>query len=137
MEEDSLKKWISQVRKGSLELCILAVIKEKSIYAFELIQELEKIESLVLTEGTIYPLLKRLQNDELISSFWVESDNGPPRKYYQITEKGKEFFDEMSKEWIKFTQAINNILKRSEENGYGTSSSNKDRIIHFETKEKS
>ncbi|MFN4152241.1 MAG: PadR family transcriptional regulator [Candidatus Sericytochromatia bacterium] len=131
MEEDSLKKWMSQVRKGSLELCILGLIKEKDIYAFELIQELEKIESLVLTEGTIYPLLKRLQGDELISSFWVESDNGPPRKYYKMTEKGNDFFSEMEKEWTKFNQAINDILNRSKKNDYGTRDTSKDRLIHF------
>lgn len=131
MEEDSLKKWMSQVRKGSLELCILGLIKEKDIYAFELIQELEKIESLVLTEGTIYPLLKRLQGDDLISSFWVESDNGPPRKYYKMTEKGNNFFSEMEKEWTKFNQAINDILNRSKKNDYGTRDTSKDRLIHF------
>lgn len=133
MEEDNLKKWMSQVRKGSLELCILGLIKEKDIYAFELIQELEKIESLVLTEGTIYPLLKRLQGDDLISSFWVESESGPPRKYYRMTERGNDFFNEMEKEWTKFNQAINQILDRSRKNDYGKRDSNKDRLIHIKT----
>lgn len=133
MEEDNLKKWMSQVRKGSLELCILGLIKEKEIYAFELIQELEKIESLVLTEGTIYPLLKRLQSDDLISSFWVESESGPPRKYYRMTDRGNDFFNEMEKEWTKFNQAINQILDRSRKNDYGKRDSNKDRLIHIKT----
>jgi PadR family transcriptional regulator PadR len=97
-----------------LELCILGLIKSREIYAFELIQELEKIDGLILTEGTIYPLLKRLQSENLISSFWVESDSGPPRKYYRITERGVDLFKKMKYEWIQFTGFINNILERSE-----------------------
>jgi PadR family transcriptional regulator PadR len=137
MCEETVKKWLSQVRKGTLELCILGLIKAKEIYAFELIQELEKVDGLVLTEGTIYPLLKRLQSDNLISSFWVESDSGPPRKYYKITERGDELFNRMKQEWFQFTGFINNILVRSE-NGDGTNDDNTgtDKKIHLEVRAK-
>jgi PadR family transcriptional regulator PadR len=117
MCEETMKKWLSQVRKGTLELCLLGLIKSKEVYAFELIQELEKVDGLVLTEGTIYPLLKRLQSESLITSFWCESDSGPPRKYYRITEHGADLFNKMKHEWTQFTGYINNILERSENSG--------------------
>ena len=137
MCEDTLKKWISQVRKGTVELCILGLIKSKETYAFEMVQELEKIDGMVLSEGTIYPLLKRLQTDELISSFWSESDSGPPRKYYRITEKGKNLLEKMMIEWSQFTGFINNILERSKNDDKANDSTREDQQIRFEIRTKS
>ena len=138
MHEETLKKWLSQVRKGSLELCILGLIKSKETYAFEIVQELEKIDGLVLAEGTMYPLLKRLQSDNLITSYWCESDSGPPRKYYKITDNGIGLLDEMMREWFQFTGFINNILERSKESGRTENNDTRqNKQIHLEVRAKS
>lgn len=117
MHSKELKKWIAQIRKGSLDLCILALINKQTQYSFELIQNLKKIDDLIVTEGTIYPLLNRLQSAGLIQSFWAESTSGPPRKYYSMTDKGKELLEQMIGEWNKFSRALDQILEWSQVDG--------------------
>ena len=83
----------SQMRKGILELCILSLINQKEMYVSDLISELRN-GKLNVVEGTLYPLLTRLKNGEFLSYRWEESTGGPPSKYYQITDKGKNFLNE-------------------------------------------
>lgn len=113
MTEDVLKKWLSQVRRGSLELCILGLIRQNDTYAFEMIQALERLDGFVLTEGAIYPLLKRLQSEGLVETYWVESGSGPPRKYYRLTPHGDLLLTRMTTEWQKFSHFVSNILERN------------------------
>ncbi|PLS18268.1 PadR family transcriptional regulator [Bacillus sp. M6-12] len=111
--------WITQVRRGILEFCVLTIVNEKPSYGYDLVTTLSSWEQLAAKEGTLYPLLRRLQKDELIDSFWQESESGPPRKYYQITEQGKELLTVMESEWGKLTRAITELkqIKGEDFNG--------------------
>lgn len=99
----------AQMRKGILELCILSLISKKEMYVSDLIDELRK-GGLDVVEGTLYPLLTRLKNSEFLSYRWEESSGGPPRKYYQITEKGLYFKEELKNTWVEMTTAVNKII---------------------------
>ncbi len=97
-----------QMRKGILELCVLHIISRGEVYASDMIIELTTAKIMVV-EGTLYPLLTRLRKAGLVEYKWVESNSGPPRKYYQITEKGLEFLDQLIETWdglIKSTRKI-------------------------------
>ena len=88
----------SQMRKGTLEYCILLLLKKEPAYTSDIIQKLQEAK-LIVVEGTLYPLLTRLKNSELLSYQWIESTQGPPRKYYQLTPKGEEFLGELETSW--------------------------------------
>lgn len=104
----------SQMRKGILEYCILAIIGKGEIYASDIISQLKEAE-LIVVEGTLYPLLNRLKNAGFLTYNWRESIMGPPRKYYSITENGHQFLVELHKTWgdlsatvLKLTESTNN-----------------------------
>ena len=98
----------SQMRKGILEYCILLLLKKEPAYTSDLIQKLQEAK-LIVVEGTLYPLLTRLKNSGLLSYQWVESTQGPPRKYYQLTEKGEQFLGELETSWEELTNTIMHI----------------------------
>ena len=102
----------AQMRKGVLEFCILSVLKEKDAYTSEILETLKKAKLLVV-EGTIYPLLTRLKNEGLLNYRWEESTSGPPRKYYGLTEIGKEFLNELNGTWTELADAVNIITKKN------------------------
>ena len=101
----------AQMRKGILEFCILSLIDKKEMYVSDLIEELKK-GKLDVVEGTLYPLLKKQKNGEFLSYRWEESTGGPPRKYYQITEKGKTFLAELQNTWKELTDSVNQITQK-------------------------
>lgn len=103
-----LENTIVQMRKGILEFCVLYVISEKEVYASDLIGKLKDAKMMVV-EGTLYPLLTRLKNAELLEYNWVESQSGPPRKYYKLTSKGKKFLKELQKTWTEISESVNTI----------------------------
>lgn len=100
----------SQMRKGVLEYCILSVLDRKESYASSLIEEL-KAANMIVVEGTIYPLLIRLKNQGVLSYRWEESTQGPPRKYYCITDKGRMMLLQMDKEWNEMIKTIETLRK--------------------------
>lgn len=104
-----MSEWTSQVRRGILEYCILLLISKEPRYGYELVTILDRWESLAVTEGTLYPLLRRLLKENCIDSFWKESDSGPPRKYYTLTPAGRLLLDTMSLEWNKLAGAVNEL----------------------------
>lgn len=104
-----MSEWTSQVRRGILEYCILLLISKQPRYGYELVTLLGKWEPLAVTEGTLYPLLRRLLKENYIESFWKESESGPPRKYYRLTDGGRHLMDTMSLEWNKLAAAISHI----------------------------
>jgi PadR family transcriptional regulator PadR len=114
MEQNDFQKSLdnaeAQMRKGVLEYAILLLIAKKKIYANEIISGLQNVH-LVVVEGTIYPLLSRLKNGDLLKYSWEESKSGPPRKYYSITTKGQKFLDGCDEQWQTLEKAIN-ILKK-------------------------
>ncbi|MFC5624325.1 PadR family transcriptional regulator [Algoriphagus winogradskyi] len=87
-----------QMRKGLLEFCVLHIISRGEVYTSDLIEELTQAQMIVV-EGTLYPLLNRLKSASLVEYRWVESESGPPRKYYSITEEGKSFLSTLSNTW--------------------------------------
>jgi PadR family transcriptional regulator PadR len=103
-------EWMAQVRKGLLEYSILAIINRKPVYGYELMSILDGHEALTTTEGTIYPLLRRLEKNGLIQSFWKETAPGtPPRRYYELAENGVQTLAMMNMEWLKIVQSIEKI----------------------------
>ena len=104
MNADNIK---SQMRKGYLEYCILLILRKKPAYASDIISELKEAR-LMVVEGTLYPLLTRLKNGELLDYRWEESTQGPPRKYYEMTALGASFLGELETAW----EEINNVVKK-------------------------
>lgn len=98
----------SQMRKGLLEYCILAIISRDEAYASDILDQL-KVAQLVVVEGTVYPLLTRMKNEGLLTYRWQESTGGPPRKYYTLTDNGQQLLAQLDQEWQSICQAINRI----------------------------
>jgi PadR family transcriptional regulator, regulatory protein PadR len=100
-----------QMRKGLLEFCILHIIARGEVYASDMIEELTEAKMIVV-EGTLYPLLNRLKNASLVSYKWVESESGPPRKYYSITEEGKAFLETLDETWDSLVKSTHMITSK-------------------------
>jgi PadR family transcriptional regulator PadR len=98
----------SQLKRGTLEMCVLAIVSRADCYGYELVNRIS--ECMKITEGTIYPLLKRLKEQNHIDSYIVESQEGPPRKYYTITSGGRDAYREQERQWREFAAGINKIL---------------------------
>jgi PadR family transcriptional regulator, regulatory protein PadR len=101
----------AQMRKGILEYCILLILQKGDAYASDIILKLKE-SKLIVVEGTLYPLLTRQKNAGLLSYRWEESTQGPPRKYYALTDEGKIFLDELDNSWIELVDAINLLKTR-------------------------
>jgi PadR family transcriptional regulator PadR len=102
----------AQMKKGILEYCILSIISKGEAYASDILEEMKACRLLVV-EGTLYPILSRLKNYGLLSYNWVESKSGPPRKYYQLTEQGTLFMNELSLTWAELVNAVNAITQKT------------------------
>jgi PadR family transcriptional regulator PadR len=111
MSED--EAWVTQLYKGTLELCMLALLTNGERYGYEITQALNQADGLGLGEGTIYPLLTRLQREGLVTSRWQESPAGPPRKYYRLTDNGTNALKSMSARWLALTGQVNSILQEA------------------------
>jgi PadR family transcriptional regulator PadR len=98
----------AQFKKGVLELCVLTMISQKDYYGYELVEEISKV--LEISEGTLYPILRRLTEEKYFETYLTESSEGPPRKYYRITKKGKEFQKDQFKQWIEFNNQIGQLI---------------------------
>jgi len=97
-----------QLKKGALELCVLALLSKHDSYAYEIAARLA--DAIGMGEGTIYPLMRRLQTDGLVETYLVESSSGPPRKYYRLSEAGKKNFTSQQAAWKSFSGAVDSIL---------------------------
>lgn len=96
----------SQMRKGILEFCILSIIRRGEAYPSDIVEEM-RAANLNILEGTLYPLLTRLKNAGMLNYRWVESNSGPPRKYFLLTEKGQDFYMELEKTWTELSEGVN------------------------------
>ena len=103
----------SQMRKGVLEFCILSIIQRGEAYPSDIIDEMRKA-NLNLLEGTLYPLLTRLKNADLLSYRWVESSGGPPRKYFSLTEKGAAFYKDLENTWREMADGVERVIRKEE-----------------------
>jgi PadR family transcriptional regulator PadR len=107
-----MDKWEVQLRKGCLELAILASLWPGRLYGLEILRLLEQDSDLVITEGTVYPLLSRLKAEGLLDSEWVEAEAGHPRKYYRLTPAGRRRVVAMGRIWSRFSASLNRLLSR-------------------------
>ena len=105
IQADNVK---SQMRKGFLEYCILLTLRNNQAYASDIINALKK-GKFIIVEGTLYPILTRLKNNELLNYTWVKSSSGPPRKYYHLTEKGNEFLKELDAAWSEICYIVDYV----------------------------
>jgi PadR family transcriptional regulator, regulatory protein PadR len=101
----------AQMRKGILEYCILSILSGDSRYASDIIKELKE-GKVIVVEGTLYPLLTRLKNAGLLSYRWEESQQGPPRKYYELTPEGRSYLTELDNSWEELVESVNILRKR-------------------------
>ena len=103
---------ITQMRRGTLEYCVLALLRDQPRYGFDLVRTLAGADGLITSEGTIYPLLSRLRRDGLVTTTWHESPSGPPRRYYQLTPAGQGALELFTVEWDRFTGAVDRLLQQ-------------------------
>ena len=109
-KEETVENTKAQMRKGSLEFCIMLIISKGEVYASDILKDLKKAD-LIVVEGTLYPLLSRLKDLNLLNYTWRESESGPPRKYYTLTEKGEKTLTQLKQTWSILTRSINSLIK--------------------------
>ncbi|GAA1985673.1 PadR family transcriptional regulator [Catenulispora subtropica] len=110
MEPGGAEKAVSQLRRGVLEFCVLALLRDGERYGVEILRELGAVDALVTSEGTIYPLLSRLRKEHLVETVWRESPTGPPRRYYRLTTTGEKALADFSTEWRRFRDGVEYFL---------------------------
>jgi len=107
---DAPRSALPQLRRGVLEYCVLALLRDSPRYGFDLVQALGERGGLLTSEGTIYPLLARLRRAELVSTTWQESTSGPPRRYYSLTPSGRTALGAFVTEWSRFRDGVDAVL---------------------------
>jgi PadR family transcriptional regulator PadR len=110
-EKEKSNKWDVQLRKGTLELVILAALKERKLYGLELLKLLQSFETMKITEGTLYPLMDRLKRDELVSAVWHNEGDTRPRKYYQLTIQGEQKLEALTNRWRQSVSDIEYLIQ--------------------------
>lgn len=111
MSEPFHENWATQLRKGLLELSILNALCGRRLYGYELVKRLGEIDSLVVSEGTIYPILSRLRSEQYLKTSIEESSGGPPRKYYELTDRGRAQLRRMNAHWQQLQDAIEHLRR--------------------------
>lgn len=107
---ERLTDWNSQIRRGVLEFCILALIAQGPRYGYEIVTQLSQLPQLAAGEGTVYPLLRRLRKEGWLNTFWQESISGPPRQYYELTAEGHEVLRVMRSEWGSLVDSVQQFV---------------------------
>jgi len=105
------EKSTTQMRRGVLELCVLSIISDKDVYTSDIIEAMKDAE-LIVVEGTVYPLLSRLKNEGVLNYKWEESTSGPPRKYYSLSEEGKNMLKQLTETWTALSNSVNKLLNK-------------------------
>ena len=111
MSDKFFDNWATQLRKGMLEFCILNAIRDTSLYGYDIVRTLREIEGLVISEGTIYPILSRLKREGFVKTKIKESSEGPPRKYYQLTKAGENMLKKMNEYWQTIKAGTDIVIK--------------------------
>jgi PadR family transcriptional regulator PadR len=111
MGETFFSNWTTQIRKGILELCILGAIRGGRLYGYDIVKRLRDIDGLVISEGTIYPILSRFKREGLVQTSLVESSEGPARKYYQLAPRGEQLLTQMQTYWEKIKNGVETLSK--------------------------
>jgi PadR family transcriptional regulator, regulatory protein PadR len=116
----NIQGWHEQLRRGALDLAILASVAPEPRYGLEIIRRLEDFTDLVVTEGTVYPILARLTHDGLLDARWTTNESSHPRKYYRLTAHGRRALDDMIGDWRAFTGKIDRLISASGRDDHGT-----------------
>ena len=103
--------WTTQLRKGVLELCILNIVGRDRVYGYDIVKRLRELDGLVISEGTIYPILSRLKRDGLVRTSLEESPEGPARKYYELTRRGENLRDDMNAYWTLLSEGVSALMR--------------------------
>ncbi len=103
---------ITQMRKGAVEYCVLALLESRERYGYELVQALSSVPGMLVSEGTIYPILSRLRREGQVETEWRESREGPPRKYYRLTRHGEKALADFRTQWRIFVGAVDTVLEQ-------------------------
>lgn len=109
MDADFLANWTTQMRKGLLELCVLAALRGRRMYGYDIVKQLSAVDGLVIGEGTIYPILSRFKKEGLVETALAESPEGPARKYYQLTGRGRLLLVKMLNAWAEVRDGIGQL----------------------------
>ncbi len=109
------RKWMAQIRRGALDLCILAILSHGKRYGYDIAHALSEAEGFVIKEGTIYPLLSRMMGEGYVAAEWQPSPQGPQRKYYTLTKLGEARLAAMRAEWQRFTRDVDRLFEGSED----------------------
>jgi len=115
-------KLLAELRRGSVQYCVLALLRDRDRYGFELTRALAEAGGLVTSEGTVYPLLARLRQEGLVETSWQESSQGPPRRYYRLTDDGRDALAAFTVQWRRFRDAIDELLDEESANGRSSGS---------------
>ena len=110
MEPGETRNAFVELRRGVLEYCVMALVRDEESYGFDIVRSLSAAGNLLTSEGTIYPLLGRLRRDGLVTTTWRESASGPPRRYYRLTDDGRRALDAFAGDWRRFTAAVDALL---------------------------
>lgn len=102
---------LAQMRRGAIEFCVLALLSERPRYGFEIAKDLADADGLVTSEGTIYPLLARLRRDGVVETYWEDSSQGPPRRYYRLTKDGRSALGAFVVQWRRFRDAVDGLME--------------------------
>jgi PadR family transcriptional regulator, regulatory protein PadR len=119
-EDESQERWQVQMRKGTLELVVLAALKGGALYGLDLLRQLQEFPTTAISEGTLYPLLDRLKRDGLLDAEWVQAGDTRPRKYYRLSSKGLQRLANLSACWMQTAEDIGQLLGRAAQRGKGT-----------------
>ena len=111
MTDSFYVNWTTQLRKGLLELAILNTLDRGSLYGYDIVRRLGEVDGLVITEGTVYPILSRLKNERYVDTYIEESPEGPARKYYRLTRSGRSELHRMNEHWLRLHDAIGTLRK--------------------------
>lgn len=109
METDFFDNWTTQIRKGTLEFCVLCALRGERLYGYDLVKQLRDIDGLVMSEGTVYPMLSRFKKEGLVTTTLVESSEGPARKYYELTPHGRQLVARMLEHWRAVRGGIDSL----------------------------
>jgi PadR family transcriptional regulator, regulatory protein PadR len=112
MDQEYVDNWEAQVKKGILSFIVLNILSRKHFYGYELMDEIQRVSTYNIAEGTLYPLLDRLKKDGLVTSEWVHQPSGVPRKYYSITKAGESTLEIMNRYWLSLSSSINKVIRK-------------------------
>ena len=114
MNDRLLDNWTTQLRKGLLDLCVLSALADTRMYGYDIVRRLRSIEGLVISEGTIYPILGRFSRDGLVRTVLEESKAGPARKYYQLAATGREVLERMNAAWVQIVKGVGSLQSETD-----------------------